>query len=230
LPLFCWTRYTSSSLEAPNKGKGERLLFIFQYLATFPSRIGLPIELVATMLESPTQSKVKRLRILRKIHRWLGIPLLLFFLIIGITSILLAWKKKAELLPPTLASKVEQGTWILPSEMERIGEEEMKKMERDGEVDRIDIRPDKGTAKITFKTHFTEVQLDGYSGEVLSIGTRHSDWIEKVHDGSIVDYYTTGEEGAKLTYSTLVSLGLIFLSLSGFYLWYYPKLIRKMKE
>jgi len=182
------------------------------------------------MLESPTQPKVKRLRILRKIHRWLGIPLLLFFLIIGITSILLAWKKKAELLPPTLASKVEQGTWILPSEMVRIGEEEMKKMGLDSEVDRIDIRPDKGTAKITFKTHFTEVQVDGYSGEVLSIGTRHSDWIEKVHDGSIVDYYTTGEEGAKLTYSTLVSFGLIFLALSGFYLWYYPKLIRKMKE
>jgi hypothetical protein len=182
------------------------------------------------MLESPSNSKVKRLRILRKIHRWLGIPLLLFFLVIGITSILLAWKKKAELLPPTLASKVEQGTWILPSEMVRIGEEEMEKMGLDSEVDRIDIRPDKGTAKVTFKTHFTEVQVDGYSGEVLSIGTRHSDWIEKVHDGSIVDYYTTGEEGAKLTYSTLVSSGLIFLALSGFYLWYYPKLIRKMKE
>jgi len=174
--------------------------------------------------------QAKRTRILRKFHRWMGIPLILFFLVIGITSILLAWKKKVELLPPTLASKEEQGTWILLSEMVRIGEEEMKKMGRDSEVDRIDIRPEKGTAKITFKTHFTEVQVDGYSGEILSVSTRHSDWIEKVHDGSIVDFYTTGEEGAKLTYSTLVSLGLIFLALSGFYLWYYPKVMRKMKE
>lgn len=182
------------------------------------------------MSNEPIKIQAKRARSIRKLHRFMGIPLIVFFLVIGVTSILLAWKKKVELLPPTLASKVDQGTWILPSEMVRIGEEEMKKMGRDSEVDRIDIRPDKGTAKITFKTHFTEVQVDGYSGEILSVGTRHSDWIEKVHDGSIVDYYTTGEEGAKLTYSTLVSLGLIFLALSGFYLWYYPRLMRKMKE
>lgn len=159
----------------------------------------------------------------------MGIPLILFFLIIGVTSILLAWKKKVELLPPTLETKVENGTWLQPSELVAIGEQEMIKLGEDSEVDRIDIRPDKGTAKVTFKKHFTEVQVDGYSGEVLSIATRHSDWIEKVHDGSIVDFYTTGDEGAKLTYSTLVSIGLILLACSGFYLWYYPKLLRKMK-
>ena len=160
----------------------------------------------------------------------MGIPLILFFLVIGVTSILLAWKKKVELLPPTLETKVKNGTWLRPSEIVAIGEQEMVKLGEDSEVDRIDIRPDKGTAKVTFKKHFTEVQVDGYSGEVLSIATRHSDWIEKVHDGSIVDFYTTGDEGAKLTYSTLVSIGLILLACSGFYLWYYPKLLRKMKE
>ena len=181
------------------------------------------------MSDSKVQDKVKALRWLRSMHKWLGIPLIVFFLLIGVTSILLAWKKKAELLPPTLETKVESGTWILPSEMVRIGEQEMWKLGRDPEVDRIDIRPDKGTAKVTFKTHFTEVQVDGFSGEVLSVGTRHSDWIEKVHDGSIIDFYTTGDEGAKLTYSTLISLGLIFLAISGFYLWYYPKVVRRLK-
>jgi len=181
------------------------------------------------MSDSKVQGKVKALRWLRSIHKWLGIPLIVFFLLIGVTSILLAWKKKAELLPPTLETKVESGTWILPSQMVKIGEEEMRKLGRDPEVDRIDIRPDKGTAKVTFKTHFTEVQVDGFSGEVLSVGTRHSDWIEKVHDGSIIDFYTTGDEGAKLTYSTLVSIGLIFLAISGFYLWYFPKVVRRLK-
>lgn len=182
------------------------------------------------MSNEPVKTQAKNARSLRRLHRWMGIPLIVFFLVIGVTSILLAWKKKAELLPPTLETKVENGTWILPSEMVRIGEEEMKKIGRDSEVDRIDIRPDKGTAKITFQTHFTEVQVDGYSGEVLSVATRHSDWIEKVHDGSILDYYTARGEAAKLTYSTLVSLGLILLAISGFYLWYYPKLIRRLKE
>jgi hypothetical protein len=62
------------------------------------------------------------------------------------------------------------------------------------------------------------------------VETRHSDWIEKVHDGSIIDFYTSGEEGAKLTYSTLLSLGMILLASSGFYLWYYPKILRKIKR
>lgn len=181
------------------------------------------------MSDSKVQPKVKALRWIRSLHKWLGLPLIVFFFIIGITSILLAWKKKAELLPPTLKSEVEAGTWILASEMVLIAEEEMNRLGRDPVVDRIDIRPDKGVAKVTFKTHFTEVQLDGLSGKVLSIETRHSDWIEKVHDGSIVDFYLGGDEATKLTYSTLTALGLILMSLSGFYLWYYPKVIRRLK-
>ncbi|WP_268036227.1 PepSY-associated TM helix domain-containing protein [Algoriphagus sp. PAP.12] len=181
-------------------------------------------------MSKSVQPKVKALRIYRTLHKWIGVPLIIFFLVVGVTSILLAWKKKVELLPPTQKTQVENGTWILPSEMVKIGEEEMKKIGEDPQVDRLDIRPDKGIAKVTFKTHFTEVQVDGFSGEVLSVSTRHSDWIEKVHDGSIIDFYWTGEEGAKLTYSTLTALGLLFLAFSGFYLWYYPKLIRRLKK
>lgn len=182
------------------------------------------------MSETRISAKVKALRWLRLIHKWIGIPIVFFFLIIGITSILLAWKKKVELLPVTQKSRIENTNWILPSEMVRIGEQEMRKLGKDPDVDRIDIRPDKGIGKVTFKTHFTEVQIDGFSGEILSIETRHSDWIEKVHDGSIVDFYFQSDEGAKLAYSTLTSLGLIFLGISGFYLWYYPKLIRRWKR
>lgn len=182
-------------------------------------------------MSTPTiQHKVKAIRWYRSLHKWLGLPLILFFFLIGITSILLAWKKKMDLLPPTLQTSVVDGTWISPSEMINIGQEEMKKLGMDSEVDRLDVRPDKGVVKVKFKSHFTEVQLDGFSGKVLSVETRHSDWIEKVHDGSILDFYTTGDEGAKLTYSTLTALGLILMSFSGFYLWYYPKLIRKLKE
>lgn len=182
-------------------------------------------------MANPTYStKAKNLRLLRRFHRWLGIPLILFFFLIGITSILLAWKKKTELLPPTLSSQREEGTWMLPNDMVKVGVLEMESRGLDAEVDRIDIRPDKGIAKITFKKHFTEVQVDGFTGKVLSVETRHSDWIEKVHDGSIIDFYTSGEEGAKLTYSTLLSLGMILLASSGFYLWYYPKILRKIKR
>lgn len=182
------------------------------------------------MSSQKIQDKVVATRFFRKAHKWMGIPLILFFFLTGVTAILLAWKKKVELLPPTQQSQQTGGDWIVPSEMIRIGEEEMKRLGMDPEIDRIDIRPDKGIAKLRFKSHFTEVQLDGYSGAVVSIETRHADWIEKVHDGSIVDFYFTEGEGAKLTYSTLISLGLIGMGISGFYLWYYPKVIRGIKK
>ena len=105
------------------------------------------------MSDFKLKGKVKALRWLRSMHKWLGIPLIVFFLLIGVTSILLAWKKKAELLPPTLETKVESGTWILPSQMVKIGEEEMRKLGRDPEVDRIDIRPDIVTGKQIGRAH-----------------------------------------------------------------------------
>lgn len=177
------------------------------------------------------QNNVLLLRRLRLIHRWLGIPLILFFLVIGVTSILLAWKKKVELLPPTLKSQVEQSQqWKSTSSLMEIAKAEIVSRDLDSEIDRLDYRPDKGVVKVTFTTHFTEVQLDGFTGEILSVETRHSDWIEKVHDGSIVDYYLGKGEGAKLTYSTLTSLGLILMSITGFYLWRYPKVIRRLKN
>ncbi|MFC3881647.1 PepSY domain-containing protein [Algoriphagus namhaensis] len=183
------------------------------------------------MQQEKLQVKVRRLRRMRIIHRWLGVPLMIFFLVIGITSILLAWKKKVELLPPTQSSEVQrQGEWIPTEKMLAIAITEMDSRSLSSLVDRIDIRPDKGIAKVTFEEHFTEVQIDGYSGEILSVATRHSDWIEKVHDGSIVDFYFGNTETAKLVYSSATAFGLLLMSLSGFYLWYFPKVIRKTKQ
>lgn len=184
------------------------------------------------MAQGKVQAKAALLRQMRKLHRWLGIPLVLFFFLIGLTSILLAWKKKMALLPETQKSELlsAQQEWISPADMISTAAAVMDSLGESTVVDRIDIRPDKGTAKVTFKTHFTEVQVDGFSGEVLSVGTRHSDWIEKVHDGSIVDYYFGQSETSKLIYSSATAFGLILMTLSGFYLWYFPKVIRKLKN
>jgi uncharacterized iron-regulated membrane protein len=51
------------------------------------------------------------------------------------------------------------------------------------DIDRIDIRPDRGLAKIT--THLRhEIQIDLADGRVLQVETRRSDLIESLHDGS----------------------------------------------
>jgi uncharacterized iron-regulated membrane protein len=172
-------------------------------------------------------------RIYRKIHKWISIPFVVFLMIIGVTAILLAWKKPLQLLPKTQNTRVEIRTsWISLESMIQIGREYMEdSLGKTAEIDRLDVRPDKGIAKVVFKEHFTELQIDGFSGEILSVAQRNSDLIEKIHDGSIIDFFIgQNSESSKLIYSTLTSLILIFLCISGFYIWHNPRKIKKIKE
>jgi len=90
-------------------------------------------------------------------------------------------------------------------------------------IDRIDVRPDKGMVKILFEKDNWEVQLDGASGEVLSIDVRYSDWIESLHDGSIFgDIF-------KLTAMNFLGWGVILLAATGFWLWYGPRRLRGLR-
>lgn len=104
-------------------------------------------------------------------------------------------------------------------------------LQKSSKVDRIDIRPQKGVAKVIFEEHFTELQIDLATGQILSSTVKTSDIIEKIHDGSIIDYFIkVDQDPVKLVYTTTASLGLILLSISGFWMWYNPKRIRKMKK
>jgi hypothetical protein len=90
-------------------------------------------------------------------------------------------------------------------------------------VDRLDVRPDKGIVKVLMKHGYWEVQVDGASARVLSVAQRHADWIEHIHDGSIVN------EIFKVSYTNILGFGLLILSVTGLYLWYGPKAVRNSK-
>jgi uncharacterized iron-regulated membrane protein len=172
-------------------------------------------------------------RIYRRIHKWISIVFVFFLVVIGITAMLLAWKKELGLIPKTQTTKVEnQSTWIPLEKMMEIGRTFARdSLGKSDLIDRVDVRPDKGIAKIVFKRHFTEIQVDGYSGEVLSVSQRNSDLIEKIHDGSIFDFLMVSDsEVSKITYSTLTSVVLLLLCFTGFFLWYLPKVMKKFKN
>ncbi len=96
------------------------------------------------------------------------------------------------------------------------------------ELERIDFRPDKGMVKFVFVEDYWGIQLDCATGELLHIERRRSDFIENIHDGSILDYLleTDGEQ-FKLVYTTIMGGALLLFTISGFWLWYGPK---KFKE
>ncbi len=175
----------------------------------------------------------KRTRIYRKLHKWISIPLLVFFALISITGLLLGWKKQAALLPKTQKGiSANSAAWIGVDSLQKIAVSYTENTLRlDTEIDRIDIRPQKGIAKFVFAQHFTELQLDCTTGKVLSVAVRNSDLIEKIHDGSVLDLWINPDsETFKLIYTSLVGLGLAGLTLSGFWLWYNPIRMRKKKH
>lgn len=90
-------------------------------------------------------------------------------------------------------------------------------------VERMDVRVDKGMVKFIFEQGFWGIQMDGATGKPLHIERRRSDFIEKIHDGSIVDHYLGWGSGLfKLIYSSLMGIALLLFTITGFWLWYRP--------
>lgn len=179
----------------------------------------------------------KSTRMYRSLHNKAGIILLLLILVSASSGILLGWKKNSM---GYLQAPTEKGTSVDPSRWLPVdtlislagkGLQDSLKKSLDLTIDRIDIRPDKGVAKFVYLHHFHSVQMDLTSGKMLGIEVRRSDWIEKLHDGSLVDYYI-GTKGTptKLVFTTVVGLGLLLLCFSGFWLWINPRRIRNAKE
>ena len=186
---------------------------------------------------SSIQKQAKILRVFRKIHRLTGISLFVFLMLVSVTGLLLGWKKNSN---DIILAKTYEGTakdlaeWLPLHELSHNAQKIFRdsiSTEIETEIDRIDVRKEKGTAKFTFKNSFWGIQLDGATGEVLHIEKRRSDFIEKLHDGSIVDYYLGFSDGVfKLIYTTILGSALMLFSITGFWLWYGPKRLRTIKK
>ena len=158
------------------------------------------------------------IRLFRKYHKWIGLSLAIFLFISSLTGFLLGWKKNVDLLQPV---EQEHGQMsfdeFLPlPELKKSADEYWKNIypDKPNEVTRIDVRVDKGIIKLLFEDGYWEAQINPMTAEVLSLERRHADWIEQIHDGSIIS------DNFKLISMSLLGLGLTILVMSGFYLWF----------
>ena len=173
----------------------------------------------------------KSARWYRKTHRFIAIPLLLFIIVMSVSGLLLTWKEELQLKPSSTHINSD-GRHLIPlSQIEENAINYIDSLQLSNAINRIDYRPNKGIAKVRFETHFTELQIDCYTGAVISEKTRTADIIEMIHDGSIIDHLFNAQgHPTKLFYSSIIGLGLLMLSFSGFWLWYKPKQIKRNKQ
>ena len=176
-----------------------------------------------------TSKLVLRLRKFRKLHRIIGITVAILLVVSSITGILLAFKKDVDMLQPPTENGVSKvlSDWKSVHELSTLSLAYLhENVPGSGsiQVDRIDVRPSKGIAKVIFDDDSWEIQIDGVSGKILSIGKRHSDWIEKVHDGSIIS------DGFKLISMNVLGWGALILITTGIWLYYGPAIYRKRKR
>lgn len=178
---------------------------------------------------SKLKSYVSSVRSFRVWHRYLGIGLLVLILVSSVTGLLLAWKKNVEILQPSTQKGISKDltTWKSMAELADIAQTalvEKHPEQADNSIDRMDVRPSKGIVKVVFDNNSWEVQVDGTDGAVKSIAKRHADWIEALHDGSIIN------DVFKLISMNVLGIGLIIMLVTGFWLWYAPKKIRWMRK
>lgn len=180
-----------------------------------------------------TKSVAKQTRWYRKIHRYLAIASFFFLLLVSITGLLLIWKKNTGgylLADSHKGSTPELSKWLSFDSLQKIAAATLRdsvSAELSPKLNRIDARPEKGMVKFVFEEHYWAVQLDGGTGKVLHVERRRADFIENLHDGSFFDKFTGGY--FKLGYGSFVGLCLLLLTITGFFLWINPRIIRRKK-
>ncbi|MBN2237462.1 MAG: PepSY domain-containing protein [Bacteroidales bacterium] len=178
------------------------------------------------------QDQAKQLRIYRKIHRFSASFLFLFFLFIAISGILLGWKKNSNgiLLAETqIGTSTDLKQWISLDSLQTLAIQAHKEIHfEEGIIERMEVRPDKGIIKFSFENSYLGLQIDGATGAILSTETRRSDFIEQIHDGSIVDKALGWSSGSfKVFYTSLMGLGLLVFTITGYWLWAGPRKIKR---
>ncbi len=164
-------------------------------------------------------------RLFRKIHYWASLPLFLTIFLIATTGATLALKKDVAALQPPTQDGTQPGDLSRPvADLVAAVRTVPRHREADWrDVDRIDIRPSDGVAKVILHDRI-EVQVDLATGKALQVGYRTSDWLETIHDFSFLGGW------AKYVFSFGSGLVLLLMAGTGVYLFLLPMLAKRRKR
>lgn len=166
-------------------------------------------------------------RLLWEIHKWIGITLGTILVLSAVTGLLLLVKKDyAWIQPPT-----QRGTAGPPAEIAAIHEvyrtvfalgHEAFTTEED--IARIEFRPSHRIYKVRSEHDDLEIQVDAISLQTWGPEPRRSDWLERLHDGQFFGDWAHG------WVMPLAAIGFVFLTLTGYLVWLWPKWLRWRRD
>ena len=165
-------------------------------------------------------------------HRRVSSILFVFFLLVCLTGLMLGWKSlfsTTVFALPKHSGKGHHGQWLPLDSLETAASESLAEHTgmNAGHPERADLRLSNGYIEFMFDKAYY-VRVEGASGLVTLIERRYGGWVQDIHDGAIVDSWLGDKAGAaKKIYSTVVGAALLFLTLTGIYLWYKPLLIKR---
>ena len=169
--------------------------------------------------------KINHKRLWRQVHYWLSLAVLIPAGIIFFAgSFLMVKKDFAWIQPPTsVGAAADQLPLIDFEDLLAAGRlQDPAQINEWSDIDRIDLRPGKGIAKIRAKSGW-EVQVDTATGDVLNVAYRRSDLIESIHDGSFFS------DGVKRFVFLPTAFFLIIMWATGIYLFLLPRFRKRRK-
>ena len=138
------------------------------------------------------------------------------------SGIMLQLKKQSNWIQPNIEVTSSSKPIMLQSYLDAVSSVKEANISSWDDIERIDIRPDKGIAKIKSKNNW-EIQIDIETSEIYSRNYRRSDIIESIHDGSFFS------EIVKYGWFLPSGILLLALSLTGIYMFFIP-ILRKRKK
>ena len=139
------------------------------------------------------------------------------------SGILLQLKKQSNWIQPNVETVSSSKPIMLQSYLDAVSTIEEANISSWDNIERIDIRPGKGIAKIKSKNNW-EIQIDIETSEVYAVNYRRSDIIESIHDGSFFS------EVVKYGWFLPSGILLLMLSLTGIYMFFIPILKRRRRK
>lgn len=169
-------------------------------------------------------SALRLARFLRWIHKWVGTLLALFVVTLSITGIFVAFKNEIEYLQPAGRSggAGNIAAAIPPARVaEIILALQLPEAATLKQINRIELRPSKRMYKVRLEPASAwssprEIQVDAMTGGILNDGVRGDQLWMDLHSLAVFGV------PAKIVTMTISGLALLWLSLSGFYLFFYP--------